>query len=315
MLKIYYLYDPRQCAFVPVTYGFSIAIRKILMLTTAGFLTAVSVLTILLVYFPDKLNRRIVIENQAHKTEWAELSAQLQVMQQELNRLEKQDDQHFRVALNMEKLGPDIRKAGIGGHQEFNLGESENIPGIYQAFRTLTNLKSRTRLQNESFREISRSVSATEEMLASRPAIQPIDNRQLTRFHPLFGMRQHPVYGDWRHHNGLDLTAATGTPVYSTGDGIVTSAEYRGGYGNAIFINHGYGFETRYAHLSGFKVTAGQKVKRGELIGLVGSTGTSTGSHLHYEVLFREKWINPIHFMYRDLQQSAYNEIIREAKK
>ena len=285
------------------------------MLTTAGFLTAVSVLTILLVYFPDKLNSRIVVENQAHKTEWAELSAQLQAMQQELNRLEKQDDQHFRVALNMEKLGPDIRKAGIGGHQEFNLGESENIPGIYQAFRTLTNLKSRTRLQNESFREISRSVSATEEMLASRPAIQPIDNRQLTRFHPLFGMRQHPVYGDWRLHNGLDLTAATGTPVYSTGDGIVTSAEYRGGYGNAIFINHGYGFETRYAHLSGFKVTAGQKVKRGELIGLVGSTGTSTGSHLHYEVLFREKWINPIHFMYRDLKQSAYNEIIREAKK
>jgi murein DD-endopeptidase MepM/ murein hydrolase activator NlpD len=315
MLKIYYRYDPRQCAFVPVTYGFSIAIRKILMLTTAGFLTAVSVLTILLVYFPDKLNSRIVVENQAHKTEWAELSAQLQAMQQELNRLEKQDDQHFRVALNMEKLGPDIRKAGIGGHQEFNLGESENIPGIYQAFRTLTNLKSRTRLQNESFREISRSVSATEEMLASRPAIQPIDNRQLTRFHPLFGMRQHPVYGDWRLHNGLDLTAATGTPVYSTGDGIVTSAEYRGGYGNAIFINHGYGFETRYAHLSGFKVTAGQKVKRGELIGLVGSTGTSTGSHLHYEVLFREKWINPIHFMYRDLKQSAYNEIIREAKK
>jgi len=315
MLKIYYRYDPIQCAFVPVTYGFSIALKKILMLSTAGFLTAVSILTILLVYNPEKLVGTIFTENQAHKKDWAELSAKLQVIQQELNRLEKQDDQNFRVALNMEKLGPDIRRAGIGGHEEFGLGESANIPEISRAFRTLTNLKSKARLQNESFREISRSVSSTEEMLASRPAIQPIDNRQLTRFHPLFGMRQHPVYGDWRLHNGLDLTAASGTPVYSTGDGIVISAEYRGGYGNVIFINHGYGFETRYAHLSGFKVSEGQKVKRGELIGLVGSTGTSTGSHLHYEVLFREKWINPIHFMYRDLKQSSYNEIIREAKK
>lgn len=315
MLKTYYRYDPHQCAFVPVHYGFSVALKKVLMLSVAGFITSVSLLTVLLVYFPDKLNSRMILENRKHKSEWAEISAHLKDIQQQLNRLEKQDDNHFRVALNMEKLGPDIRKAGIGGHEEFNLGEAEGISEIRNSFRLLTNLKSRARLQNESFREISRSVSATEEMLASRPAIQPIDNRQLTRFHPLFGMRQHPVYGDWRLHNGLDLTAASGTPVYSTGDGIVTSAEFRGGYGNVIFINHGYGFETRYAHLSKFKVSEGQKVKRGELIGLVGSTGTSTGSHLHYEVLFRDKWINPIHFMYRDLKQASYNEIIRAAKK
>ena len=128
-------------------------------------------------------------------------------------------------------------------------------------------------------------------------------------------MRLHPVFGDWRSHNGLDLTANSGTPVYATGDGIVTVAKYRGGYGNVIFINHGYGFETRYAHLSKFKIAEGKKVKRGELIGLVGNTGTSTGSHLHYEILYKEKWINPIHFMYRDLRQSHFNEIIREAKK
>ncbi|MFZ9982205.1 MAG: M23 family metallopeptidase [Cyclobacteriaceae bacterium] len=284
-------------------------------MAVTGFLTSVSVFTVLFAYFPEILERKIISENKTHRAVWTEINAQVQSLLEELNRLEKQDDQHFRIALNLEKLDPEIRKAGIGGHEEYNTGVSDNIPLMNEAFRTLTKLKSKARLQNESFREISRSVSATEEMLASRPAIQPIDNRQLTRFHPLFGMRQHPVYGDWRLHNGLDLTAATGTPVYSTGDGIITSAEYRGGYGNVIFINHGYGFETRYAHLSGFKVSEGQKVKRGELIGLVGSTGTSTGSHLHYEVLFREKWINPIHFMYRDLKQSSYNEIIKEAKK
>lgn len=315
MLKTYFRYDPQHCAFIPVQYGFSVALRKVLILCTAGFITSVSILTILLVYFPEKLNKKLIEENRKHKSEWAEINNQLKSMQEQLNRLEKLDDNHFRVALNMEKLGSDIRKAGIGGHEEFDLGEAYAISDIFNSFRLLINLKSRTRLQNESFRELTRSVTTTEEMLASRPAIQPIDNRQLTRFHPLFGMRQHPVYGDWRLHNGLDLTAASGTPVYSTGDGIVTSAEYRGGYGNVIFVNHGYGFETRYAHLSGFKVVEGQKVKRGELIGLVGSTGTSTGSHLHYEVLFREKWINPIHFMYRDLKQASYNEIIRAAKK
>jgi len=257
----------------------------------------------------------MISENQSQRTLWIEKLNEIEALDNQLRQIEKQDDEHFRVALNVEKLSPEVRRAGTGGHKDYELGEAEKVNEIKTSFDHLSSLKSRVRLQQESFRELKNSLEETEEMLASRPAIQPIDNRQLTRFHPLFGMRQHPVFGDWRFHHGLDLTANTGTPVYATGDGIVTIAAYRGGYGNVIFINHGYGFETRYAHLSKFKITEGQKVKRGQMIGLVGNTGTSTGSHLHYEVLFKEKWINPIDFMYRDLRQSSFNEIIKDARR
>lgn len=113
------------------------------------------------------------------------------------------------------------------------------------------------------------------------------------------------MFGDYRFHHGLDLTADSGTPVYATGDGIVSTADYRGGYGKAVFIDHGFGFESRYAHLSRYIVFKGDRIKRGQLIGYVGNTGISTAPHLHYEVLFNEKWVNPIHFMYRNLGQQA----------
>ncbi|MFZ9503580.1 MAG: M23 family metallopeptidase [Cyclobacteriaceae bacterium] len=315
MLRTYYRYDPDQCGFVPVIYSLKEARKKFIQFFGWSLFTAVSLFSGMLIYFPEVIDNHLVRENAEQRANWKVVNDELESLAKELADLEKQDDQHFRVALSLEKLSPEIRTAGFGGHKEYELGEAEQVEEIKNSYSLVASLKSRARLQEESFRELSKSVEETEVMLASRPAIQPIDNRQLTRFHPLFGMRLHPVFGDWRSHNGLDLTANSGTPVYATGDGIVTVAKYRGGYGNVIFINHGYGFETRYAHLSKFKIAEGKKVKRGELIGLVGNTGTSTGSHLHYEILYKEKWINPIHFMYRDLRQSHFNEIIREAKK
>lgn len=315
MLRTYYRYDPVQCSFVPVSYSFGTAWKKFLKTFISSFLTAGTLIIFLVTYYPEWIDGQMTSENQLHHALWKEKIREIETLDLQLSQIEKQDDDHFRVALNMEKLSPEVRRAGTGGHKDYEIGDGEKVDEIKTSFEHLSSLKSRVRLQGESFRELTHSMEAIEEMLASRPAIQPIDNRQLTRFHPLFGMRQHPVFGDWRFHHGLDLTAEIGTPVYATGDGIITVASFRGGYGNVIFINHGYGFETRYAHLSRFKINEGQKVKRGQLIGLVGNTGTSTGSHLHYEVLFKEKWINPIDFMYRDLRQSSFNEIIKEARR
>ena len=315
MLRTYYRYDSDDCTFVPVSYGFSEFRKRFLRIAGISLLSASLISLSIIFLFPEVIENRIRFENKEQRQEWQTLNDQLKGLQLRMNVLEKQDDDHFRVALGLEKLPPEIRLGGTGGHEEFELNGAENVEEIKNAFNQITQLKSKIRLQSESYEDLNQSLEETEEMLASRPAIQPIDNRQLTRFHPLFGMRLHPVFGDWRSHNGLDLTAETGTPVYATGDGIVTTAEHRGGYGKAVFINHGYGFETRYAHLSKFKVSEGQKVKRGTVIGLVGNTGTSTGPHLHYEVLFQDKFINPIDFMYRNLRQVSFNEIIREARK
>lgn len=315
MLRTYYRYDEARCTFVPVVYGFSTFRKKFSRLVFLSALSAFVLTLVLVTLFPSWIEIQLHQVNQAQRQQWLTLHEQRKALQQKVALLQQQDDDHLRVALGLEKLSPEIRIGGFGGHREFELAGADLVPELKIAFDEVAQLKSLVRLQHESYKELDRALEETEEMLASRPAIQPIDNRQLTRFHPLFGMRLHPIFGDWRSHNGLDLTAAKGTPVYATGDGIVTVTQYRGGYGNAIFINHGYGFETRYAHLSAFKVSEGQKVKRGALIGLVGNTGTSTNSHLHYEVLFKEKFLNPIDFMYRNLRQVSFNEIIREARK
>ncbi|MFM7328210.1 MAG: M23 family metallopeptidase [Bacteroidota bacterium] len=282
----------------------------------AGFslVTGLVCLAVYSLVLPDYDELLLTLKNKQLKSRWASLHERLDSAGQALKMLEDEDDSQYRVLLNMEKLSPEIRKGGSGGHGLLD-ASSAQVSEINSGYSKLSRLKSRITLEHQSIKAIRKRMKYTEGMLSSRPALQPIDNRHLTRFHPAYGMRLHPVHADWRFHHGLDLTADTGTPVYATGDGLVTIAKYSGGYGNVIFVNHGYGFETRYAHLSRIKVTEGQKVTRGELIGLVGNTGVSTGPHLHYEVLYKDKWINPIHFMYRDLPQAAYNDIIRKAAR
>jgi murein DD-endopeptidase MepM/ murein hydrolase activator NlpD len=149
-------------------------------------------------------------------------------------------------------------------------------------------------------------------MLASIPAIQPIAIKDLTRFGSPYGWRFHPILHIWRMHDGVDLTAPTGTKVHAAGDGVISLTEHGGsGYGNQIRINHGYGYTTRYGHLSKILVNLGDHVKRGDVIGLVGSTGLSTAPHLHYEVRIFEKSVNPINYYFNDLSPEEYEKVIK----
>ena len=149
-------------------------------------------------------------------------------------------------------------------------------------------------------------------MLACTPAIQPLSNKDLTRTASGWGMRIHPIYKIPMFHHGFDFTAPTGTKVYATGDGVIEKLEFNdGGYGREILINHGFGYSTRYAHLSAFNARLGQKVKRGDLIGFVGSTGRSTAPHLHYEVLVNGTDVNPSLYYFNDLNASEYQKMIQ----
>ena len=314
MFRRRYLYDETQCTFVPVKRDLREMVRFGLRLSGTSLLAGLACLVLYSLVLPDYDELLLTLKNKQLKATWSTLHDRLDSAGQALKSLEDEDDNQYRVLLSKDKLSPEIRKGGSGGYALLDAG-STKVPEISSGYAKLSRLRSRITLEHQSIKAIRKRMKYTEGMLASRPALQPIDNRHLTRFHPAYGMRLHPVHADWRFHHGLDLTADTGTPVYATGDGLVTLAKYSGGYGNVIFVNHGYGFETRYAHLSRIKVTEGQKVTRGELIGLVGNTGVSTGPHLHYEVLYKDKWINPIHFMYRDLPQAAYNDIIRKAAR
>jgi murein DD-endopeptidase MepM/ murein hydrolase activator NlpD len=154
------------------------------------------------------------------------------------------------------------------------------------------------------------------QLLASIPAIQPVSNDKLTRIASGFNYRVHPIYKIMHFHTGIDFTAPTGTEIVATGDGKVSVVERESrGYGNHVVVNHGFGYETLYAHMSRFKVTVGQKVKRGDVIGYVGSTGTSTAPHLHYEVIKNGEKINPINFFFNDLSAEEYDKVVEMSSR
>ena len=151
-----------------------------------------------------------------------------------------------------------------------------------------------------------------EEFSTVMPAIWPIDRTKLKNVSSLYGMRIHPRYGTWRMHEGIDLSAPKGTPVYATGNAVVLRAGWQPGYGYLVELNHGFGYKTRYGHLSKMYVSAGDSVTRGQVIADVGNTGVSSGSHLHYEVRFRNKTVNPIHYFNKDMSPEAYLDLMQQ---
>jgi murein DD-endopeptidase MepM/ murein hydrolase activator NlpD len=182
-------------------------------------------------------------------------------------------------------------------------------------FSSLNLIASRISMQEKSYKDIEGMVMNKEKLLASTPAIQPVANADLKRVASGFGNRVDPVYKTIKFHAGLDFTAPQGTPIYATAEGRVTTAGNSGnGFGNHVVVDHGFGYETLYGHMVRVKARMGQMVKRGEVIGWVGSTGKSTGPHLHYEVHKGGKPIDPIYFFYNDLSPEQYQQILKLAQ-
>jgi murein DD-endopeptidase MepM/ murein hydrolase activator NlpD len=196
----------------------------------------------------------------------------------------------------------------VGGREKAS--ELITYPLVRNAYQQAEKLRNRLDIEAQSLQKLQEELEKKEKMWASRPAIQPVSNKDLKQLHTLFGLRLHPLLGYVRPHNGLDFTAPQGAPIYSTGDGIVNIAQYSESLGNMVFIDHGYGFQTRYGHMTKFIVAAGEKVKRGQVIGYVGNTGLSVAAHLHYEVLYQGTYLNPINFFQRDLNNLEYEKLI-----
>lgn len=313
MAKIRYYYDTETCKYEPIKVS-----RSAMFLNVAGFLTVSLIMALGLIYvyrtnFTPVKESNLRSENSRLKLEWNILNKNLTAAYASIDELQFKDDNIYRVILDTEAIPATIREGGVGGHNKYErllkqeLEDSELIIGTYQR---VDNLRKKLYIQSKSYDQISDLLIEKEKMWASRPAIQPINNKELTRLHTTFGRRFHPITKVWSEHEGLDFTAPSGTPVYATGDGIVTASYRSTTYGNVLFVNHGYGYQTRYAHLTNYIVESGESVKRGQVIGYVGSTGRSEAPHLHYEVLFNYKPINPINFFQRDLDNDEYEKLI-----
>jgi len=308
MAKIRYTYNTEKCKYEPVIVSPKAAGRKIFTFLSISFFIGLTGLFYFNSKFPHLDETIQIAENEELKTEWKVLLMQLERTSEQLGRLEQNDDHNYRVILDLEPLDITQREAGVGGR----LKESSFItnPFIRTAYEQAEKIKNRLDIEAQSMKQLKEELERKEKMWASRPAIQPISNKDLTYLHTLFGLRLHPLLGYVRPHNGLDFSAPKGSPVYATGDGKVSNAQTSPSYGNVVYIDHGFHFETRYAHLTRFIVQPGQKIKRGQVIGYVGNTGLSVADHLHYEVLYKDDFINPINFFQRDLNNKEYEKLI-----
>ena len=317
MKKIKYFYNTNTLRYEKLTTPL-----RVMLLRIFGFLSAliVSCTIVIFVYsrfVPDRIKPTEIQTNKKYellRDNYQLLRTELNQAQENMAVLEKRDNEVYRSIFEQNPIPDSARAKLVEKQKEFKklevMTESELGKDIAAQ---ITNLNARMVYQTNSYQAVGQLIKNQSEKLASIPGIQPISNKELTKIASGFGFRIHPIYGIAKMHNGLDFTAPQGTPIYATGNGVVTTANFGGGAGNHVIINHGYGYETVYMHMVRIKTAVGQTVKRGEVIGWVGSTGASTGPHCHYEVHVNGTPVDPVYFFSNDLTAADFDRMLKIA--
>ncbi|MFV9552407.1 M23 family metallopeptidase [Algibacter sp. PT7-4] len=266
-------------------------------------------------YVESPKERALKRELQNTQLQFELLNKKMEHAETVLANVADRDNNIYRVYFEANPIPEEQRKAGFGGINRYkNLEGFDNSKLIIESNKRLDVLQKQIVVQSKSLDEIAILAEEKEKLLAAIPAIQPVSNEDLTRMASGYGMRSDPFTKVRKMHWGMDFTAPRGTPIYATGDGVVERADSNSsGYGKHIRINHGYGYTSLYAHLYKYNVRKNQKVKRGDLIGFVGSTGRSEAPHLHYEIFKDGDRINPINFYYGSLTAEEFNKLLEHA--
>lgn len=250
------------------------------------------------------------------KGEFENIQTRLELVDQVTEVIKKRDEELYRTALGASAFPEELRLMGVGGSDAYNsYKKMSNSDLLIESISKLDEVERKLHAQSLSFKELVSLAKERENRLASLPAIQPVNNKELKKMASGYGWRIDPVYGTRKMHWGVDFSAPVGTDIYATGNGVVETTRVNSwGYGREIVIDHGFGYKTRYAHLSSFLVKEGDVVKRGDLIGLVGSSGKSTGAHLHYEVEKDGNKVSPLSYFHSDLTPEQYEQIVEISK-
>ncbi|MCW3079303.1 M23 family metallopeptidase [Segetibacter sp.] len=315
MKKVKYFYNTHALRYEKLTVPLRVKLLRVFGFIATSLVSAAIIVWVGFKYIGSPNERILRKQVESYQNNYSLLSKRVQELQQKLGELEKRDNQVYRAIFEASPIPDSARAKQIERSQEIALiqkmDDNELIGSIVGQ---LNNLNARAAFQDKSYQEIDAMLHDKEKLLASIPAIQPVSNKELTRIASGFGSRIDPVYKVSKFHAGLDFAAPIGTPIYSTADGKVKNAgREEGGYGNNVVIDHGYGYETLYAHMSKIKARAGKVVKRGEVIGWVGSSGKSTGPHCHYEVRKNGDQVNPIYFFYNDLTPEQFDRLVKLA--
>ncbi|MCD6113508.1 MAG: M23 family metallopeptidase [Bacteroidales bacterium] len=312
MAKIKYKFDTKSLQVKEVQVSPKDKLKKILLFlfTTMmfGFLWA-----ILIYHFIDSPKERMQKrEIEQYKLQYKILNDKMNLVTKVIKDLQNRDDNIYRVIFESEPIPASVRQAGFGGADKYKKLDGYKCSKLLiETTKKLDKITSQLYVQSKSYDEVFKMAKNKERMMSCIPAIQPVDNKDLNRISSYYGWRIHPIFKRRMFHEGLDYSARKGTNVYASGDGkVIMAKRTRFGYGNKIVIDHGYGYKTAYAHLDKIKVRKGQKVKRGQVIGTVGTSGLSTGPHLHYEVIKNNKRVNPIYYIFNDLSPEEYENIL-----
>jgi len=310
MSKAKFRFNPETLEYEKVSNSILLRIGKIFGFTS---LAIISGITTYLILNQDQTTEQLKNQLVDYQIQVKLLEQKSGEMQSSLDELASMDDNVYREIFGADPIEDDIRKAGTGGVNKYiSLEQLQDGNKIKALHMRLDNMKNQSKIQKDSYSKLIQMAQDKSKMLASIPAIQPIPNKTLKRIASGFGYRVDPIYKTRKMHKGLDFSAPKGTKIYATGDGVIQMVKRdRWGYGTHIIIDHGYGYTTLYGHMSKASVKKGENVKRGQVIGLVGSTGKSTGPHLHYEVAKNGVQVNPVGYFYNDLTSDQYEEIVK----
>ncbi len=319
MSKVKYYYDSENLAYKRIQtrkrkkFGYVV----LFLVSSALFGFLIFLLLINTSYFETPKDKIQAREIEALALNYKVLNKKLDLMNEVLEAIENRDNNIYRIYFNTTPISEEERKAGFGGVNRYkDLQGYNNSELMENTTKRVDILTKELVIQSKSLDEIVALAKQKEKLLAAIPAIQPVKNEDLKQMASGYGYRSDPFTKIRKFHYGMDFTARTGTPIYATGDGVVYKADASlSGYGNHIEVNHGYGYKTLYAHLSKYNCRPGQRVKRGDIIGYVGSTGRSQAPHLHYEVFKNGERVNPLNFYYGSISAKEYIEISKLANQ
>ncbi|MFP4487925.1 MAG: M23 family metallopeptidase [Bacteroidales bacterium] len=311
MARTRYFFDKKELVYKEMRLSFARRLLRFLSIFIFSLILAVAYGVGFKHFFGSPKEKKLQSELDEIKYKYNLLDKDFDRIDRELAEVVSVEDNVYRPVFNMEKIPPSFRQSGFGGTRKYTELEGyENSELIVSATRSVDELLRKIYIQSRSFEEIIPVASEWKDSISHIPFVRPV-NVDIPLGDGLKYREKHPVLGSPQWHYGQDFTAPSGTEVFVTGDGVVSRAGWNPyGFGNMVEVDHAYGFKTIYGHLSDVKVSRGTKVKRGDLIGLSGNTGVSSGPHLHYEIHYNGRVQNPLYFFDDDLTMDEYNRMI-----
>lgn len=311
MKKKYHL-NPETLTIERIDHTVGYVVRKGLTYVVLGILFGIAFFFLFFSFFPSPREKKVVRERDALNTQYTMLSKQLDQMQLVLSDLQQRDDNLYRVLFQAEPIPLSVRLGAAYPLDYYDsIMQMTNSQLAAEIVRKTNLIEKELYVQAKSYEDILELAKTREIRMENLPAIQPVLNKDLKRVASGYGYRMDPVYHTPRFHSGMDFTAPVGTDVYATGNGQIIFVGWKQGYGNTVVLSHGFDYTTLYAHLSKPLVKVGQRVRRGDIIALVGNSGKSTGPHLHYEVRLRDKPVDPRNFYFQDLSPEDYDRMVQ----